>query len=81
MVFQIFFGGAVHPSLAPYLVRLCPEIVTHANNDLNSISDWLKANKLSLKVTGKTEYMFIGSDQNIDKLRDVPLYCFLKTKL
>jgi hypothetical protein len=29
------------------------EIVTHANDDLNNISDWLKANKLSL---AKTEY-------------------------
>jgi hypothetical protein len=34
------------------------EIVTHANNDLNNISNWLKANKLSLNVT-KTEYRFI----------------------
>ncbi|CAB3991321.1 Hypothetical predicted protein [Paramuricea clavata] len=54
------------------------EIVTHANDDLNNISDWLKANKLSLNVT-KTEYMFIGSDQNLDKLRDVPLL-FLENK-
>jgi retron-type reverse transcriptase len=54
------------------------EIVTHANDDLNNISDWLKANKLSLNVT-KTEYMFIGSDQNLDKLSDVPLL-FLENK-
>jgi hypothetical protein len=54
------------------------EIVTHANDDLNNISDWLKANKLSINVT-KTEYMFIGSDQNLDKLSDVPLL-FLENK-
>ena len=54
------------------------EIVTHCNDDLNNISDWLKANKLSLNVT-KTEYMFIGSDQNLDKLSDVPLL-FLEDK-
>ncbi|CAB4014466.1 Hypothetical predicted protein, partial [Paramuricea clavata] len=54
------------------------ELVTHASDDLNNICDWLKANKLSLNVT-KTEYMFIGSDQNLDKLRDVPLL-FLENK-
>jgi hypothetical protein len=48
------------------------EIVTHANDDLNNISDWLKANNLM-------ECMFIGSDQNLDKLRDVPLL-FLENK-
>jgi hypothetical protein len=54
------------------------EIVTRANDDLNNISDWLKTNKLSLNVA-KTEYMFIGSDQNLDKLRDAPLL-FLENK-
>ena len=37
-----------------------------ANTDLNNISDWLKANKLSSNVT-KTEYMIIGSDDNLKK--------------
>ena len=33
--------------------------------------EWLLANKLSLNVT-KTEYMFIGSDDNLRKIRDIP---------
>ena len=43
------------------------EIITFANKDLVNISEWLKANKLSLNVT-KTEHMFIGSDHNLDKI-------------
>lgn len=48
------------------------EIVNLANNDLANISEWLKANKLSLNTT-KTEFMFIGSDSSLKKVRDVPL--------
>jgi hypothetical protein len=48
------------------------EIVIGANNaDLENIRMWLKANKLTINVT-KTEYMFIASDSNLDKLRDIP---------
>ena len=48
------------------------EIITFANKDLVNISEWLKANKLSLNVT-KTEHMFIGSDHNLDKIINTPL--------
>ena len=48
------------------------EIITFANKDLDNISEWLKANKLSLNLT-KTEYMFIGSDHNLDKIRNTPI--------
>ncbi|CAB4038506.1 Hypothetical predicted protein, partial [Paramuricea clavata] len=47
------------------------EIASGANTDLENIRIWLKANKLTLNVT-KTEYMFIASDSNLDKLRDIP---------
>ena len=46
------------------------EIASGANADLENIHIWLKANKLTLNVT-KTEYMFIASDSNLDKLRDI----------
>ena len=42
-----------------------------ANSDLHCVKEWLLANKLSLNVT-KTEHMFIGSDDNLKKIRDVP---------
>ena len=48
------------------------EMVNLANKDLENINEWLMANKLSLNVT-KTEYMFIGSDHNLTKIRDMPL--------
>ncbi|CAB4016191.1 Hypothetical predicted protein [Paramuricea clavata] len=44
------------------------EIASGANTDLENIRIWLKANKLTLNVT-KTEYMFIASDSNLDKLQ------------
>ena len=45
--------------------------VQAANSDLHCVKEWLLANKLSLNVT-KTEHMFIGSDDNLKKIRDVP---------
>ena len=36
------------------------------NSDLTNISDWMAANKLSLNKS-KTEYMIIGSHQNLKK--------------
>ena len=48
------------------------EIINFANAVLENISEWLKANKLSLNVT-KTEHMFIGSDHSLGKIRDMPL--------
>ena len=53
------------------------EIITFPNKDLVNISEWLKENKLSLNVT-KTEHMFIGSDNNLDKIRNTPLLYFDK---
>ena len=47
------------------------EIVQSASCDLHNVKEWLLANKLSLNVT-KTEHMFIGSDDNLRKIRDVP---------
>ena len=38
--------------------------------DLLSVCDWLKANKLSLN-TIKTEFMFIGTTQNITKINNL----------
>ncbi|CAB4022477.1 Hypothetical predicted protein [Paramuricea clavata] len=54
------------------------EIASEANTDLENICIWLKANKLTLNVT-KTEYMFIASDSNLDKLRDRPFSLRLST--
>ena len=48
------------------------EMVEFANIDLENIHGWLQANKLSLNVT-KTEYMFIGSDNNLAKVRNISL--------
>ena len=47
-------------------------MINFANADLENINEWLKANKISLN-TVKTEYMFIGSDHNLSKIRDIPL--------
>ena len=45
--------------------------VQAANSDLHFVKEWLLANKLGLNGT-KTEHMFIGSDDNLKKIRDVP---------
>ena len=55
--------------------RSIREIFTLANKDLHKISEWLKANKLSLIVT-KTEHMFTGSDLNLDKVKNIPSLYF-----
>ena len=54
------------------IVSSLQEMINFANADLENISEWLKANKLSLNVT-KTEHMFIGSDHSLGKIRDMPL--------
>jgi hypothetical protein len=44
-----------------------PKSITKTlNSDLTNISDWMAANKLSLNKS-KTEYMIIGSHQNLKK--------------
>ena len=43
------------------------EIITSANKDLESIREWLIANKLSLNVA-KSEYMIIGSNYHVSKI-------------
>lgn len=48
------------------------DTVYSADCDLHNVKEWLLANKLSLNVT-KTEYMSIGSDDNLRKIRDIPL--------
>ena len=47
------------------------EIVTITNLELPYVNNWLLANKLSLNIT-KTEQMFIGSDDNLRKIRNIP---------
>ena len=47
------------------------EIVNTTNTELHNVNNWLSANKLSLNK-GKTEQMFIGSDDNLRKIRNVP---------
>ena len=42
------------------------------NEDLANISDWMKANKLSLNAS-KTEYMVIGSHKRLHQTRSDPL--------
>ena len=46
-------------------------IIHSVNSDLNSVRDWLLANKLSLNVS-KTEQIFIGSDSNLSKIEWAP---------
>ena len=41
------------------------------NEDLANVSDWMKANKLSLN-TSKTEYMIIGSHKRLHQIQSVP---------
>ena len=47
-------------------------IINFGNKNLENISVRLGTNKLSFNLT-KTEYMFIGSDHNLSKIRDIPL--------
>ena len=42
-------------------------IIASANKDLESIREWLMANKLSLNVA-KSEYMIIGSNYHVSKI-------------
>ena len=48
------------------------KVINSTNKDLANIKQWLLANKLSLNVA-KTEHMFIGSDDNLNKIRDASL--------
>lgn len=43
------------------------QVIQLVNSDLGNISEWLLANRLSLNVA-KTEQMFIGSDDNLNKI-------------
>ena len=45
------------------------ETIQAANSDLENITEWLYANKLSLN-TGKTEQMFFASDDMLNKIGD-----------
>ena len=44
------------------------ECVEHLNEELHSLSDWLKFKKLKLNI-GKTKYLIISSRVNIDNFR------------
>ena len=46
-------------------------IANTLNEDLANVSDWMKANKLSLN-TSKTEYMIIGSHERLHQIQSVP---------
>ena len=46
------------------------DIVNATNTELSNVNSWLLANMLSLNKT-KTEQMFIGSDDNVKKIRNV----------
>ena len=46
-------------------------IANTLNEDLANVSDWMKANKLSLN-TSKTEYMIIGSHKRLHQIQSVP---------
>lgn len=45
------------------------KMIQNANSDLANLREWLLANKLSLNL-GKTEQMFIASDDNLNKICD-----------
>lgn len=49
--------------------RSLKKVIQSTNKDLSNIKQWLLANKLSLNAT-KTEHMFIGSDDNLNKTRN-----------
>ena len=46
-------------------------IANTLNEDLANVSDWTKANKLSLNAS-KTEYMIIGSHKRLHQIQSVP---------
>ena len=46
-------------------------IANTLNEDLANVSDWMKANKLSLNAS-KTEYMIIGSHKRLHQIQSVP---------
>ena len=46
-------------------------IANTLNEDLANVSDWMKANKLSLN-TSKTEYMIIGSHKRLHQIQSIP---------
>lgn len=50
--------------------RSLKTVIQLTNKDLSNIKQWLLANKLSLNAT-KTEHMFIGSDDNLNKTRNL----------
>ena len=46
-------------------------IANTLNEDLAKVSDWMKANKLSLN-TSETEYMIIGSHKMLYQIQSAP---------
>ena len=45
------------------------KVIQSTNSDLSNIKQWLLANELSLNAA-KTEHMFIGSDDNLNKIKN-----------
>ncbi len=53
---------AVNQTSSSYMRKLPNTIAEELNQDLENVSIWLSANKLTLNKT-KTEYMIIGSNR------------------
>ncbi len=51
--------------------KLATDIQKKINSDLNSVHNWLLANKLTLSVE-KTEYMIVGSRQRLNQINSDP---------
>ena len=51
--------------------KLATDIQQKINSDLNSVHNWLLANKLTLSVE-KTEYMIVGSRQRLNQINSDP---------
>ena len=51
--------------------KLATDIQQKINSDLNSVHNWLLANKLTLNVE-KTEYMIVGSRQRLNQINSDP---------
>ena len=46
------------------------QLIEHLKRELKGIMDWLRQNKLRLKVA-KCEYMFISNDKQLSKISDI----------
>ncbi|CAB4022529.1 Hypothetical predicted protein, partial [Paramuricea clavata] len=51
--------------------KLATDIQQKINSDLNSVHNWLLANKLTLSVE-KTEYMIVGLRQRLNQINSDP---------